>query len=56
MAILQGLKEGNDRSGFNRDNWPYYESIDSGFNLGDIPETRMHVVVDNTIAHPQMQK
>ena len=45
--FYKDLKDGHNRSGFNRDNWPYYELIDSV--LGDRPATRPQVVVDTTM-------
>ena len=41
------MKDGYERSGYNRDNWPYFELIDA--ILGDRPATRPPVVVDTTI-------
>ena len=45
--FYKDVKNGHERSGYNRDNWPYFELIDA--ILGDRPATRPPVVVDTTI-------
>ena len=45
--FYKDVKDGHERSGYNRDNWPYFELIDA--ILGDRPATRPPVVVDTTI-------
>ena len=45
--FYKDVKDGHKRSGYNRDNWPYFELIDA--ILGDRPATRPPVVVDTTI-------
>ena len=47
QQFYKDLKDGHNRSGFNRDNWNYYLLIDSV--LGDRPATRPQVVVDTTM-------
>ena len=47
------LKDSHERSGFNRDKWPYYDLIDAV--LGDRPATRPPVVIDATLQSPGSQ-
>ena len=48
--FYKDLKDGHNRSGFNRDNWPYYDLIDAV--LGDRPATRPQSLVDTTSLQP----
>ena len=45
--FYKDIKDGHEKSGYNSDNWPYFEMIDAV--LGDRPATRPPVVVDTTL-------
>lgn len=40
------IRDGHNKSGYDRDNWPYFDLIDAV--LGDRPSTRPHHLIDTT--------